>query len=119
MANPEHLEVLKRSTPHWNRWRSENPSIVPNISGGPLRTVRLSNANLAGVHAEFTYFGEADLSGAILNGADLSQAYLRGAQLACASLERARLCETELSEADLTKARLAGAALRGARLRRA
>ncbi len=27
MANPEHLEILKRGVSEWNKWREENPNV--------------------------------------------------------------------------------------------
>jgi hypothetical protein len=117
MAVREHLEFLKLGTPDWNRWRKENPSVVPDLSGAHLRTVRLSGADLAGANLELTYLGDADLSGADLSRANLSQAYLRSARLPGVMLEHARVVETELSGADLSGGRLAGANLHAARLR--
>ena len=59
MANPEHLETLRQDVKAWNRWRSEHPDIVPDLS-----RANLLGANLNG----------ADLSGANLSGANLSGA---------------------------------------------
>ena len=87
MAVPEHLDVLKLGTPEWNRWRKQNPSIVPDLSSAHLQTVRLAGANLSGARFTLTYFGDADLAGANLSGADLSQVYLRNASLQQATLE--------------------------------
>jgi Pentapeptide repeats (8 copies) len=67
MANQEHLELLRESAAAnnemaaWNRWRSENRDIRPDLSA----------ADLSG----------ADLSGAKLGGADLRSADLRSADL--------------------------------------
>jgi hypothetical protein len=116
MADPEQLEVLKRGTPAWNRWRVENRSVVPDLSAAHLQHARLSGADIAGANFELTYFGDADLSGANLTGANLSQAYLRSATLQGATAEYARMLETELSGANLSGARLARANLRAARL---
>jgi len=47
MANPEHLKILKKGSDHWNKWREENPKIVPNLSGTDLRKANLSKVNLS------------------------------------------------------------------------
>jgi hypothetical protein len=119
MAVPEHLERLKQGTPGWNRWREQNPSIIPDFRSAHLEHVRLSGANLADANFESAYLGQADLSGANLTGAHLAQAYLRGARLPAVLLEGATLTEAELSGADLSRGRLSGANLASARLRRA
>lgn len=31
MANPEHVEILKQGVDVWNRWREENPEVVPDL----------------------------------------------------------------------------------------
>jgi hypothetical protein len=117
MAIAEHLDVLKRGTPEWNRWRKVHPSIVPDLSSAHLQRVRLQGADLSCARLPLTYFGDADLAGANLRSADLSQAYLRNAGLQRASLERATLVEVDLEGADLTRARMGGADLRSANLR--
>ena len=36
MGNSEHLAILKQGIVSWNRWRLENPEIIPNLSGTNL-----------------------------------------------------------------------------------
>jgi hypothetical protein len=31
MANEKHLEILKKDVEPWNPWRTENPTIIPNL----------------------------------------------------------------------------------------
>jgi len=31
MANPEHLEILKRSVKEWNQWRETHPNVRPDL----------------------------------------------------------------------------------------
>jgi hypothetical protein len=75
MANPEHLEIIKRGVVAWNRWRKENPSILQpdlskqylsdyNFNGKDLSGVNFSHANLSRIQALGT-----NLAGAILTGA--------------------------------------------------
>jgi hypothetical protein len=71
MANPEHLEILKKGVDVWNEWRRKNPETRPN-----LQRVSLSNMRLCGVN-----FNDVNLSEAIAEGTDLTKAYLVGANL--------------------------------------
>jgi uncharacterized protein YjbI with pentapeptide repeats len=111
MSNPEHLEILKLGSSVWNRWRAENPHIVPDLSRAHLREGRLSGANLTGADLRLAYFGRADLSGSNLSRADLSETSLRRGYFAKAILENTRLIGADLRHADFYGARLVGANL--------
>lgn len=100
MGNPEHLAALKLGSSGWNRWRSENPGVVPDLRSAHFKEGRFSRANLAGADLTLAYFGHADLTGADLTAADLSNASLRGANLSKAKLEKAKLAGADLTRAD-------------------
>ncbi len=93
MANPEHLNILKRGDKAWNAWRKENPTVRPELTEVNLADANLSKTNLTG----------ADLTGAIL-----TEAYLRGAHLRGADLGKANLTKAYLRGADLRRANLEG-----------
>lgn len=146
VANEEHLRILRQGVEVWNRWREENPEMVPDLNGADfgganLREANLSKAelfevNLSRAHLFEANLSEADLIGADLRKANLSSTYLRGAQLLEADLSRACLARSDLIdaflsgailrgsilswatlfEADLSEADLIGADLRGANL---
>lgn len=106
MANEEHLAILDKAVDVWNKWREENPDVLPDLSEADLRGVILSEADL----------GVADLSGALLNRAKLSYANLRSAilnftDLSLVSFSSAKLVGADLTRADLTRADLSGADL--------
>ncbi|HET9282602.1 MAG TPA: toll/interleukin-1 receptor domain-containing protein [Candidatus Angelobacter sp.] len=107
MANPEHLEKLKKGVETWNKWRNENREIIPDLSDAKLNwsdlAVKLSRVNLS----------KADLSRTDLEGMNLIKAYLRGAHLTDANLSEADLREANLSWADLREANLSWADLSG------
>jgi uncharacterized protein YjbI with pentapeptide repeats len=116
MANPKHLELLRHGIDHWNAWRTEKPSIFPD-----LRAVNLQGDDLFAADLHGADLREADLRGATLRGANLFEADLRGADLRLAKvsdadLRGARLCEANLCEANLREADLRGADLTGANL---
>lgn len=117
MANQEHLDILKQGVEVWNRWRSTNPAISPDLKSANLAGMILHKANFSD-----TYLSKADLSQthlreANLMGADLAHADLHQATLRYANLTWARLTEANLIEADLTGANLSWASLRLADLR--
>ena len=83
MANPKHLKILKQGVEVWNRWREENPAIIPSLASARLEA--------------------ADLKGANFRGADLRGARLRDANLVCADFRGASLVRSDLSNADLDR----------------
>lgn len=116
MADDTHLSKLADIT-YWNKWRDENPTIVPDLRGAALRSVKLRGVNLSHAmlsHADF-YWSDlrgADLSNAHLRGANLGKAYLKGARLSEAVLLSANFGSAILSEADLSSAQLGGSHFR-------
>jgi hypothetical protein len=100
MANGEHVALLKQGVDAWNKWRAENPNVVPDLSGANLN-------------------GGANLSKANLNGAYLSQAHLYGTNLIDANLIAANLIDAKFIDANLSGADLRGARLNGANLLKA
>lgn len=80
--NTEHLAILKSGVDAWNKWRQENPGIVPDLRYADLSYANLSHANLS--HADLCHAG---LRHADLSLADLSYANLRYADLSHANLD--------------------------------
>jgi len=103
MANPKHMEILNQGVKAWNRWREQNPRIIPDLSGvdlgGPDVRTDFSNANL----------GKADLSRADLSFANLTDTNLSRANLNRTSLVESFFIGTQLEFANLTYAHLGGA----------
>ena len=112
MSSRRHLKLLKQGVHAWNKWKSENPRLRPELSGADLSSSDLSNADLSRA-----VLLDADLSDAVLSDAVLSEADLRRAVLNDAFLFNATLSNADLSGARLNGARLDGANLRGADLR--
>lgn len=126
MSDTLHLDKVRAGASVWNKWRRDNPSIVPDLTGlrisaselqfgvvqgGPVDFSRTELNNAVLVHATLI---EANLAGAVLVKADLSYARLNKADLRGADLRGAKI-----GHADLTDARLDGAFVCGADLRHA
>jgi hypothetical protein len=122
MANPEHLEILKRGVGAWNSWR---------VQGGIYLTPDLSNADLIGVsligaNLVLTQLNGADLfnvnlnganaRGADFTGANLQYAHCNGTDLHAANFQDANLRSVDFGGANISEARLDGANLYQARL---
>ncbi|MCP4112139.1 MAG: pentapeptide repeat-containing protein [Desulfobacteraceae bacterium] len=99
MANQKHLEILRQGVDVWNKWREDNPDVVPDLQevnlqgadlqGISLQKVNLQDADLRGIKLQFakeadilqkTNFRGADLQRANFQGADLRLVYLQGAK---------------------------------------
>ena len=140
MANKEHLEVIERATniwnhdeatEIWNKWRSEHPQVMPDISGVNIAGAELDGANFRDVNLSGADLGGAELNGAnlshaklydtdfstaYLDGANLSNAFLHGANLTNADLIDATLDHVQAYSVDFARANLSGASLRYSKL---
>lgn len=124
MANSKHLAELKKGIKNWNRWRRENPGIIPDLRKADLRKFDLSFVNFRDAKLAETRFSGACLRSANLSKADLSfsrliETNLKFANLNSSNLSQATLIKANLIEADLMKADLSEANLREANLSKA
>jgi len=106
MANPEHLEILKRGVEVWNRWRDANDYLDANLSGANLTGENLIDANFTNTDLSGANLSRADLSDVILTRTDLRGANICGARLIGALLRTANLRGADLSNAKLMVATL-------------
>jgi hypothetical protein len=124
MTNLVQFEILKEGVEVWNKWRSQNPGVVIDLSGADLYGVHLGGVNLNGAHLARAFLekadlGKADLLGANLFQANLVDANLFDANLTGANLRRANLFGANLMGADLSSTNMTGATLASAVLARA
>lgn len=140
MANAKHIGLLQQGVNTWNLWRTQNPHIIPDLSGATIYGVNLisktrhgeimridfskanlSNTNFCGVSLHTAKFSKANLTGANLSGIG---AKFDSEQLAHdnkfmfnqANLTGANLSGALLSFSDFNKANLTGVNLTGANL---
>ena len=130
MADNNHLKKLAQGVEEWNKWRSQNPFLTPDLKGAniselyrannivtnhgrpDLRTINFSNAELqeadlsAGAVLRGSNLQTADLRGTILNSADL-----RNADLRLANVEDAWMLSTKLQNANLRRSQIQKAKL--------
>jgi len=59
MVNSQHLTILKQGTNAWNRWRSNNPTIQPNLQAANLFESSLSGINISGADLRLAILGKA------------------------------------------------------------
>jgi len=114
MADLEELKILKQGVKVWNKWREENPNVIPDLREAKLLSCKLTGANLSQI-----LLSGANLYNANLEGADLSYSDLRKISLRAANLTAADLTGADLIEADFTGAKLIRTDLREAHLDRA
>ena len=141
MPDKSQLDLLKKGTPSWNRWRQEHPGATIDLSNVDASGFDLAGADLSSANLSDSNFKNAKLDGAILcesrcpratfsfasvRGADLSDAHLGHGDLVSVDLngsilERTFLMDAHLNhakcrEADFRRAELWGADLSGADL---
>ncbi len=109
MANPEHVAILKHGVDAWNKWRSTNDNVIPDLSEVDLEGATLSNADLS--DAQLVH---ARLRGATLHSVNLSRAELDGADFDDANLCFARIVRTSFGSSKFVGADLSyGTVFRG------
>jgi formylglycine-generating enzyme required for sulfatase activity len=102
MANQNHLEILfpgwtegKNYTESdrvaWNKWRSQNPSVVPDLSGLSFKNRLISKIDFSGAILTDTRFDSMVLDGIDFSDSDLRRADFSGATLINVNLEGAKL----------------------------
>jgi len=116
MANPEHLEVVKKGKAAIEQWRKQHPKERLDLSESDLSGANLGEANLSGADLFIANLHEANLNGADLFEASLFGADLSGTDLSKTNLFRADLSAANLGSANLSKADLFAANVVGADL---
>lgn len=104
MADPEHYKILKQGVIVWNKWREENPDIIPDLRNLKLRGTKLSRANFINVDLRMTDLNDADLCNANLKRANLVLAKLIKTNFTETDLSWAKIYETKLYRTNLTSA---------------
>jgi uncharacterized protein YjbI with pentapeptide repeats len=64
MADPQHVSLIRKGAAEWNKWRTDNDSVQPD-----LREADLSGAHLIEADLSRAALIETNLEGAILTGA--------------------------------------------------
>ena len=103
-SNIEHLKILNQGVSIWNKWRIENPSILPN-----LRSINIENLNLKGINFSSTNLSLAKLSNIYLSEANLNSATLYGTQIVNSDLSEINLKYTDINECNFYKTSFSGA----------
>jgi len=121
MADPEHVAILNQGVEAWNKWRKENPDIIPDLSGADLSGRNFTCLDLPfkaqvrkilreGKQRAKTSQTDSPSSMAFVvarnNGINLINAKLQGAQLSKALLIGAQLRDANLLDANLEEAAL-------------
>jgi hypothetical protein len=116
MLNQEHLDILNQGVEAWNRWREENPNILPNLSGVNLANTSLVGINLIGTDLNVGNLSGANLSEALLSHTNFIETNLSGTNFTNVTLYDADFRSANLSGASFSNAYLMGANLSGAKL---
>ena len=123
MANQEHLDILLQGVYVWNKWRSDNPAVIPNLEKVNIQGAQLGPAiNEDAFDDDVIIIGEgydlrnANFHGATLTNADLSFAILKDANFSEANLTNACLQHADLRSTDFSKANLLNSSITGANL---
>lgn len=122
MADSDHVSKVKEGAAAWNRWRKEEPDVLPDLGWANINGLNLDGAVFAESVLKLAFCKRcslvgADFSGANLHGVNLEGCDLRGAVFRDANLEGAHMLGADLTGADFAGANLKLANLDGAILR--
>lgn len=121
MANQELKSIIQQGVNVWNRWRSNNPDVRPNLtwidlSGADLSEIDLSGADLSNSCLRNTTLKKSNLSYAVLNYADIrnakmekanfNQTVLKGVNFTGTNLSGANFNNTDLEESNFSRSNL-------------
>ncbi len=127
MADMDFLALIEQGAEHWNQWRTDHPTVQPdlrtaylfgqvldgfnlseaNLERACLISASLRGANLSNAHLQASYASKADLGAANLSGADLSLGNFGEANFSEANLASIRAGGTNFAHACFTGAALA------------
>lgn len=119
MANPEHVELVRKGADAIRDWRAENPQEPLDLSHAELPGIQLAAAPLGAVDLSHSSLVEGNLSEADLRGANVTGADLRGADLSGVTGHALQAGGADLRRAIFTKADLRAAQFERADLRAA
>ncbi|MBD2459078.1 pentapeptide repeat-containing protein [Nostoc sp. FACHB-87] len=106
MANEDYSAILQQGQQGveiWNKWRRDNPDIVPQPSNNDLSNLNLSGVNLSKCNLTNFFFKDTNLI-----NANLSHAYLIKSDFGFCNLTNANLTNAYLGHCDFTQAELNG-----------
>ncbi len=118
MADEEHLKILKQGADVWNRWRADNPEIIPNLCGEVIISTDLKGVNLANADLHGMIWITSDFNGADFSSANLRGVYINGSNFISANFRGANLSDARLTFTDLSESGLDGAHLERTYLKR-
>jgi uncharacterized protein YjbI with pentapeptide repeats len=95
--------LISSKIPEFNRWRMNNLTITPDISGKDFSGADLSGSYLNGVISEDTKFLHSNLSKINLVQAKLNGSNFKGANMAAALFMYAEMKKCILVDADMTR----------------
>ncbi len=122
MADSDHVSKIKQGAAAWNRWREEEPDVLPDLGWANLNGLNLDGVVFAKSVLKLAFckgcsFVGADFSGASMRGVNLEGCDLRGAVFREANLEGAHMLGADLTGADFAGANLKLANFDGAVLK--
>ncbi len=106
MADQRHLNKLNEGVIAWNKWRNENPEILPDLSKAKKQGKSLTGIDFRHTNLDNADLSDANLCSASLKSASLSQTNLRGAKLRNAFLHKTCFKETILQRTNFHRASL-------------
>ena len=109
--DPDHLARLNEGVETWNRWRTDQPDVHPDLRNARLEEAKLAGIDLHNARLQDANFCGADLDGANLSGARIERTLFNNAHFGAADLRGVSGFVARFIECDLRACRLGGGGL--------
>jgi len=111
MANPIHVDLVKKGTKSINEWRKDNPNQTLELSGEKISHIDLQNANLSPICLSkatlyFVNLFEADLAKSDLTNITIGSSVLFAVNFFEANLSNATILDSSFNESNLNNANI-------------
>lgn len=116
MANKEQIAILRKGPIAWNKWRTKNPLVVPDLSYADLHGMSFEDQYLKGKAVSFDLSG-SDFSHSKFYNAAFMNANLSGSNLSHSNFVSANFHSCNLMHVEFKNAAIGGATFHGCDLR--
>ena len=113
MSHIDHIKILKQGVKTWNKWREDNPDIIPQLSRVDFGDLIGVHNDLVGINFSNVYVENSSLFCLTFDDSNFEGAYLQNSNCYSASFKNVNFTSANFELVNLTLTDLNGANLNG------